>query len=327
MFHKKNNPNKKLKIVFMGTSDLAGIVLQSLLDKDYLIDTVVTQPDYTDKRKKNIIGSPVKETALKNKLTKIRQPEKLDEEFIKEIKNIQPDLIIVVAYGKILPEKLLNIPKFKSINVHASLLPKLRGPSPIQNALLLGLKKTGITIMLMDKGIDTGDILAQKKLSVKTSDDYLTLTSKLAVLSSNLLLKTLPKWVSGKIKPKKQNEKRATMCQLIERADGRIIWDDNAVEIFNKFRAFRAWPGIFTFWERKGNQHKISLTDISYNQKIFFKEKRHLGEVFQLKDGEVAIQTGKGIIIINRLQLAGKREIDVKNFLNGYPDFIGSILR
>ncbi|HFC36063.1 MAG TPA: methionyl-tRNA formyltransferase, partial [Candidatus Moranbacteria bacterium] len=121
MFHKKNNPNKKLKIVFMGTSDLAGIVLQSLLDKNYLIDTVVTQPDYTDKRKKVVVGSPVKETALKNKLTKIQQPEKLDEEFIEKIKSIEPDLIIVTAYGKILPEKLLNIPKFKSINIHASL--------------------------------------------------------------------------------------------------------------------------------------------------------------------------------------------------------------
>ena len=263
---------------------------------------------------------------MENKIENIWQPKKLDDDFIAKVENEKPDLIIVAAYGKILPEKLLNIPKYKSLNIHASLLPKFRGPSPIQNVLLSGFKKTGVTVMLMDKGIDTGNILTQKKISIKNDDDYITLTGKLGILASNLLSKTLPKWIAGKIKPKKQNDNLATMCQLIERNDGKIIWDENAVDIFNKFRAFRVWPGIFTYWENKKSRQKLSLTDISFMEKKFV-EAKHIGEVFQLKDGRVGVKTGKGVVIINKLQLAGKRETDIKSFLNGYPNFIGAILK
>ena len=321
-----DNKQTKLNIVFMGTSDLAGIVLKSLLEDNYQISTVVTQPDHISNNKKTITVSPVKQTAQTNENIKILQPTKLDDDFIKEIKQLRPDLIIVVAYGKILSEKILNIPKFKSINIHASLLPKLRGPSPIQNALLQGLSETGTTIMLMDKGIDTGDILAQEKITIQKSDDYATLTSKLAVLSANLLLKTLPKWIAGKIDVKKQDNSKATMCQLIERSDGKISWNENAIDIINKFRAFRIWPGIFTFWENKKSLKKISLTDISLMENDPLKNNQ-FGEVFKNSKGEIAVQASTKAIIINKLQLAGKKEVTIQDFINGYPNFIGSILK
>ncbi len=321
---KKNKKQIKPRIIFMGTSDFAGIILQALTDAHHQISAVVTQPDYSGKRRKITI-SPVKQIARENKIKEIWQPQKLDDAFIKQVADKKPDLIIVAAYGKILPEKLLKVPKFKSINVHASLLPKLRGPSPIQNALFQGFTKTGTTIMLMDKGIDTGDILTQEKIKIEPTDDYLTLTSKLGILSANLLLKTIPDWIAGKIEPQKQNSDQATMCQLIERQDGKIRWNKSAQDIFNMFRAFRVWPGIFTFWEHKDEMQKISLTDISFSDKNHPDKK--IGEVFRLTDNQVGIQAGQGTVLVKKLQLAGKKEVPVEDFLNGYPKFIGSVLK
>ena len=320
----KTKKQKKLKILFMGTTDLASIVLESLINNNYNISAVITQPDYIQKNGKESIVSPVKTLALEKNI-KILQPEKIDNDFIDEIKELSPDIIIVVAYGKILPEKILNIPKFKSINIHASILPKLRGPSPIQNAILQDLQETGTTIMLMDKGVDTGDILAQKTIKIQKTDNYLTLTSKLAVLSANLLEKTLPKWIAGKIKGVKQNENEASMCQLIERSDGKINWSNDANHIFNKFRAFHIWPGIYTFWENKNIIKKISLIDIEIRDD-FLSKKYHPGEVFKYKN-HIAVQTGRGIVIIKKIQLEGKKKVSINDFLNGYPNFIGTILK
>ncbi len=318
---------QKLNIVFMGTSDFASIILRSLLENNYHFSAIVTQPDNESTKKKASIISPVKKICQEEGIENILlQPEKLDIDFINKLKKLSPDLIIVAAYGKILPEKILEMPRFKSINVHASFLPKLRGPSPIQNALLQGLSETGTTIMLMDRGIDTGDILTQAKIKIKDDDDYLTLTSKLAILSSNLLIDTLPKWIAKKIKPRKQNLDEATMCQLIEKNDGGIIWDADAKSIYNKFRAFRVWPGIFTNWENKSSLQKILLTDISLEKNT--EPIRHrLGEIFKNSKGKIAVQTGNGIIILNKIQLAGKNETNIADFINGYPQFIGSVLK
>lgn len=316
---------EKLKIVFMGTSDLAGIILESLIESPHELLAVVTQPDSEDKRKKTKITSPVKETALQNKI-KVLQPEKLDDAFASEVKDLNPDIIIVAAYGKILPKEILEIPKFKSLNVHASLLPKLRGPSPIQNSLLQGDKQTGITIMVMDKGIDTGNILSQKEIEIKDNDDYITLTSKLAIAGAKLLLDTLEKWVDQKIEPMIQDNDGATLCQLIERSDGRIFWDKSAEEIYNAFRAFRVWPGIFTFWNIREALKKISLTSISIDKNTDPIE-QPLGKVFQREDKKICVQTSAGVIIIDKLQMEGKKETDIASFINGYPEFIGSVLK
>jgi len=202
----------------------------------------------------------------------------------------------------------------------------LRGASPIQNALVEGLTETGITIMLMDKGVDTGDILSQKSIPIEKDDDYITLTGKLALVASSLLIKTIPVWIDGSLKSQPQDHSQATMCQLIEKNDGKINWDETAIEIQNKFRAFKVWPGIYTFWDNKNNLQKISLNHI-YAEKDKTGEKHHLGEVFKYDDFQVAIQTTKGVIILNKIQLAGKNEVSIEDFLNGYPHFIGSILK
>ena len=316
---------KKLKIVFMGTSDLAGIILESLVDSPHELLAIVTQPDNKNKSRKIKIVSPVKEVAKKNKL-RIFQPKKLDEKFIGELKDLNPDLLVVAAYGKILPKKILEIPKLKSINVHASLLPKLRGPSPIQNSLFQGDNKTGITIMLMDEGVDTGDILSQKKIKINDDDDYITLTSRLSVAGAKLLLDTISKWSSKKINSKKQNNSEATLCQLIEKNDGRIFWDKDANSIYNAIRAFKVWPGIFTFWKDDGINRKVSLTSIyvDTNKKG---DSYHLGEVFQRKNKKICVQTSEGILIIEKLQMEGKNEVESNSFINGYPNFIGSLLK
>jgi methionyl-tRNA formyltransferase len=324
--------DKKLNIIFMGTSDLAGIILEDLIDSPHKLSAVVTQPDSENKSRKAKIISPVKETAIKNKIT-VFQPKVLDKDFIDKLKQLNPDLIIVAAYGKILPKEILELPKLKALNVHASLLPKLRGPSPIQNSLFQGDSKTGITIMVMDKGVDTGDILSQKNIKINSDDDYITLTSKLAVAGAKLLLNTIPKWANKEIKSEKQDNNEATLCQLIEKNDGRIFWDKDAISIYNSFRAFRVWPGIFTFWDNNGTTKKISLTIITTGANEDG-EKYHLGEIFQRdkddalgQNKEICIQTSEGVIIVNKLQLEGKNEIEAINFINGYPNFIGSILK
>lgn len=317
---------KKPTIVFMGTPEIAEIVLESLHLKNYPILGVATQPDYKPKNKCEAdFISPVKKFALEKNIPVI-QPEKLNDEFREWLKKLSPDLIIVTAFGKIIPKDILNIPKYKSLNVHASLLPKLRGASPIQNSLANGTSETGITIMLMDEGIDTGDILSQKKIAIDPQDDYVTLTSKLAILAANLLIQTIPAWADKTLTPTKQDNSQATMCQLIEKSDGKINWDENAQDIYNKFRAFRVWPGIFSFWENKGNIQKISLNQITY-KKDKLGERHHLGEVFRYSEKEIAVQANDGVVILDKIQLAGKNETAISDFLNGYPDFIGSILK
>jgi methionyl-tRNA formyltransferase len=234
-------------------------------------------------------------------------------------------LIIVAAYGKILPEKFLNIPGFGCVNVHTSLLPKLRGPSPIQNALLLGEKKTGATIMLMDKGMDTGDILTRFEVKIDPDDTTPTLTEKLGRFGAELLIKTIPLWINKQIKPEKQNESHATLCQLIEKEDGKIIWNKSAQTTYNQFRAFYPWPGIFCFWKDDTSIRRIKLTEISIDKDLT-SDSRHLGEVFE-QNNQLCIQTSSGSIIIQKIQMEGKKEMNADQFKNGHPTFVGSILK
>ena len=244
---------------------------------------------------------------------------------MEEIKKQKPDLIIVAAYGKIIPRNIFSIPRFGTLNIHPSLLPKFRGPSPIQNTLLCGETKTGTTLMLIDEGMDTGDIIKQSKTNILPKETYLELSDRLAKLSTNLLLETLPLWIDGQIKPERQQDSQATLCQLIERSDGKIIWSDDAVSIFNRFRALFPWPGIFTFWENEGNYKRIKLNKIDFiNHEL--KEKHNLGEVFEFEK-KIGVQTASGIIILKEVQLEGKKNMKIEVFLNGYQKFLGSILK
>lgn len=320
------NPEKNdLKIIFMGTSWIAKEALASLLKEKYNVVGVFTQPDRKAGRKQEIRLSPLKELAKTNKI-RVFQPEKINEETIREIRTINPDIIIVFAYGKIIPKALIEIPRFKCINIHPSLLPKFRGPSPIQNAILSGKKETGITLMLMDEKVDHGDILVQIKVPIGPKETSEDLTKKVSELSSKLLLEKLPLWIKGEINPKKQEDSKATFCQLIEREDGHIFWNEEAKTIFNKFRAFQPWPGIFCLFEGDNGLVRMKLEKIEVYEKNT-KEKFQVGEIIRLDDSKIGVQTANGIIVINEVKMEGKSKLETNKFVNGYPNFIGSILK
>ncbi|HBI33648.1 MAG TPA: methionyl-tRNA formyltransferase [Candidatus Moranbacteria bacterium] len=314
----------KLRVIFMGTSDLSEKILKALIDDEYNIVGVFTKPDTKVGRKQEIEKPLVKQLAEQSSIP-VFQPVKFKADAIEELKKLKPDLIIVAAYGKIIPKEALEIPGFGCINVHVSLLPKYRGPSPIQNALLSGETETGVTIMLMDEGVDTGDVLTQEKVKIEQNDTTAILMEKLSFIGAALLLKTIPLWIERKIQPTAQDHSQATLCQLIEREDGRIFWTDTAQEIYNKYRALTPWPGIFTFWKNSSENIRLKLISIEL-QKINPLEKHQVGEVFELGD-DIGIQTEEGIVILKEIQKEGKKTATIKEFINGYPNFIGSILQ
>lgn len=314
----------KIRVIFMGTPILAAEILSALAEKKYTITCVITKPDSTSGRDKEIKESAVKQKALEYKLP-IEQPKKLDKETIAKIKKLKPDLIIVAAYGKILPKEILEIPGFGCINVHTSLLPKWRGASPIQNALLNGETETGVTIMLMNEGMDTGDILAQKKISVGPDETKEDLFLRLTEEGKKLILETVPLWVERKVTPIPQDNAQATICQLIEREDGHIIWTDSAEGIYNRYRALFNWPGIFSFWEKDKELLRLKLHRISY-QKQSPQTSHQIGEVFELGE-KAGVQTGSGVIFLEEVQLEGKNRMPIKEFLLGNKEIIGGFLK
>jgi len=309
--------NKDLKIIFMGTPEFAETILESLIENKYKIISVYTQGDKKVGRNQELQKSPVKILAQKNNIP-IFTPEKLKLE-VENIQKQNPDLIIVAAYGKIIPQEILDIPKFKCINIHPSLLPKYRGASPLQNTLLNGEKITGTTVMLMSQEVDAGYILSQATTEIYPEEKLPEFSQKMAQKSAELLLKTLPDWIDEKIEPQSQDASQATFCQMLNKEDGKINWDEPAEKIFNRFRAYYPWPGIFTFWNNK----RLKLTKIALSPNDFSEKKS--GEVFSIND-DIFIKTLEGAIQIEKIQLEGKNDADIKNFINGYPNFIGSIL-
>jgi methionyl-tRNA formyltransferase len=320
---KEESKKIKLRVVFMGTSHLSAAILQKLIQEEYNVVGVFTKPD-TKVGRKQLEESPLVKKLAQEKSIPVFQPEKFKAEAIEELTNLKPDMVIVAAYGKILPKAALEIPGFGCINVHVSLLPKYRGPSPVQNALFNGETETGVTIMLMDEGIDSGDILSQRKIQIEKEDNAQTLMDKLSLLGGELLIETISPWLERKIEPIKQDHSAATFCQLIEREDGKVLWTNDAKSIINQYRALTPWPGVFTFWKNNSSFVRIKLNKIEMlEQKDLPKLKE--GEVFLLEN-EVAVQTADGIIILKEIQREGKKTVEAKSFINGYTDFIGSIL-
>ena len=314
----------QLRIIFMGTSDFARDILAGLLEAHFNIIAVYTRPEKKSGHTQKQNNSPVKELAIAGKIP-VFQPDRFTKDKVGELKQLKPDIIIVAAFGKILPESVLEIPGFGCLNVHTSLLPKFRGPSPIQNALLNGEKKTGITIILMDKGIDTGDILNQKTIPIENQDDSKTLYKKCSQEGISILLETIPLWIEKKIVPQRQDDSKASLCQLIEREDGKIIWEEEAENIYNKYKAFYLWPEIFCFWMNNDSLQRIKLKKIilqKYDPQTLYNP----GEVFEVGD-KIGVQTLKGVIVLEEIQLEGKATMSIKDFLNGYPNFIGSVLK
>ena len=311
-----------MRIVFMGTPDFAVPILESLLCSAYHVVAVYTQPDKRAGRGRQVIAPPVKKLAMENNILVI-QPETLKSaEVLKEMTGFEPELIVVAAFGRILPQAILSLPKFGCLNVHPSLLPRHRGPSPIANAILCGDEITGVTIMLMDAGMDTGPVLAQRTASISSEDTTGILTSRLAGVGVELLLETLSPWVEGKLVPQSQDDSQATYSKPISKEDGEIDWHLPAVKLWRRLRAYSPWPGYYTLW--KGKRLKIysaiPLDDVA---------KGEAGEVVALPKEtamEVGVVTGGGVLGLDSLQLEGKRQMSVKEFVLGHRDFIGSVL-
>ncbi len=306
------------RIMFMGTPSFAVPCLQALVGH-YEIVAVVTQPDRPARRGRRIVASAVKKAALAYDLP-LMQPESLrQEEVIAEIRELEPQVIVVAAYGQILRPQVLSIPPSGVINVHPSLLPKYRGASPIAGALLAGEEKTGVTIMLMDEGMDTGPILAQISIKIRPEDTTSSLVERLARMGADLLLETLPRWLEGQIKPQPQDNARATYTKPIAKKDGLIDWSLPAVEIWGRVRAFDPWPGAHTWW--RGKLFKV----LASRPLPEWAGKGKPGEVLDLSAG-VAVATGQGALLLQEVQLAGRRAIGIQDFVRGQRDFIGSLL-
>jgi len=308
---------KKFKFIFIGTSEFAAIIIDNLIKNKWQPLLVITQPDKKTGRNQIFTSSPVKLITQKNKI-KILSPKKIIE-VKSQIINVNPEFIIVSSYGQILPSEILNLPPFGCLNVHPSLLPLYRGPSPIQAAILNGDKKTGVTILKMDEKIDHGPILAKEKITIDKNDTTPSLSKKMAELSSKLIIKTVPLWLENKIQTQTQDEKRASYTKIIDKKDSLIDWRGNALEIEHQVRAFLPWPGSYTFWQNK--QLKIIKAKI-YSDNFELEP----GRVFKTEDNEIAVATSKKALIVKKLQIEGKNPAEDQDFLRGYPQIIGSIL-
>ena len=302
--------HKIKKIVFMGTPDFAVPSLKALNKNGYRVSIVVTQPDRPKGRGRKIIPPPVKSAALSLGYNIIQPTSVRTDEFAEQMADIKPDLYIVTAFGRILPENILAIPAIGSINLHASLLPKYRGSAPIQWAIINGEKKTGVTTMLMNKGLDTGDILLKDETEILQDDTSSILHNRLAEMGAKLLIKTLKKIESDGLKPVPQDDKQATYAPLLKKKDGCINWKLSADSIESFIRGVTPWPGAFTFYKDRRLKIFKALT-----VKNDIGEKP--GRVIKGFPGDLIVATGKGAISILEIQSASGKRLSIKNFLQG----------
>ncbi len=316
-----NHVNSKTpQIVFLGTPEFAVPILEKLVQSEYKPFAVFCAQDKPIGRKQILTPPPVKISAQKYNIP-VYQPK--DALSIKhDVSGLKPDLIISVAYGMILPKEILEAPKFGYLNIHPSLLPKYRGASPIQAAILNGDQETGVTIIKMDEKIDHGPIVANSQFPM-TNDQYTTpeLSEKLAQLGANLLLEILPDWLAGKIKPQAQDEAKATYTKIIKKEDGLIDWKKSAAQIERQIRAYQPWPGAYTKLKVKSKKLKV------IEAKILEKNvDKRIGEVFLTENNKLTVQTGQNALIIKKLQIEGGRPMDAKDFLRGHKYIIGQQL-
>lgn len=304
------------KIVFMGTPTFAVPVLEALMKQEYDVVLVVTQPDRPKGRRRTLTPPPVKEAALKYNIP-VFQPEKLRKEY-EEIFKYEPDLIVTAAYGQLLPNELLDYPSFGSINVHASLLPELRGGAPIHHAIIQGKKETGISIMYMVEKLDAGDVIAQQTVPIAADDHVGILHDKLSEVGATLLIDTLPAIFARTNERMKQDESRVTFASNISRDDEKINWDLPHTDVYNQIRGLNPWP--VAYCEYKGERVKVwwaTTDDTVY-------EENNPGEIVHLENNEsITVVCGnKKAIQITDIQPAGRRKMKVSDFLLGNPEAV-----
>jgi len=307
-----------IRTIFIGTPAFSVPTLEALInDKYFSIVGVVSQPDRPIGRKQIITPTPVKETAQQHGLT-VFQPERIST-ILPELTALKPDLVVVVAYAQIIPETVLNLPTFGCINIHASLLPKYRGAAVLQAPIINGDSETGITIMKMDKTLDTGPIIIQEKIELSDHETPVTLAEKLAPLGAKMLPDALKRYISGELKPQSQNNKLASYVKTLNKEDGRIDWSHSAERIERQIRAMSPWPGTWSIWQGQ----ILKITKVEHNQHLI--EQYRQGEVF-IDNNRLAVQCGIGNLIIERLQLEGKSEVSATEFLRGYSSIVHSVL-
>ena len=309
---------KDLKVVFMGTPEFSVPVLSMLIENTNVL-LVVTQPDKAVGRGGKVSLSPIKELALKNNI-EVFQPVKIRHDY-ERVLEVKPDIIITCAYGQIIPSAILDFPRFGCINVHASLLPKLRGGAPIHHAIMDGYMETGVTIMFMDKGMDTGDMIEKRALPITNFDNVGTLYDKLSVLGSELLKETLPNIISGNITRTKQDDSLATYAYNIKKEEELLDFNDKAIDIFNKVRGLNPFPGSYLTINNK----VLKIYEVTYeltnnydnalNGTIVIYDRKHLG-----------IKCMDGIIYLQQVKKEGKKCMDIASFINGEKENLKGLI-
>lgn len=316
----KINVDEEVRIVFMGTPEFSVPILEAL-NKKYNIRAVVTQPDKKVGRNGVLTASSVKKFANDN-LILVLQPEKIKEEW-QDVVSLHPNLIITCAYGQIIPRELLVYPKYGCINVHASLLPKLRGGAPIHHAIIDGYKKTGITIMHMNPRMDEGDIIEEREIEIEDTDTASTLHDKLSALGTDLLLEVLPNIINGTAKRIPQNNDEATYAKNISKEDEKIDFNKTTKQVYNQIRGLNSWPGAYAIFE--GKRMKIWASRISNYADPF----KINGQILNVYEDGIGVKVSNGEIVITELQIEGKRKMKTIEYLNGLQDktsIIGKIL-
>jgi methionyl-tRNA formyltransferase len=304
-----------LRVIFMGTAELSCASLEKLAaDKNFQVLAVVTQPDKPKGRDLKLTPSPVKILAEKLNLPVLQPLKARDEKFISELRALKPDLMVVVAYGQILPQALLDVPTHGCLNVHTSLLPKYRGAAPIQWAIADGEPETGVTIMKMDAGLDTGPILSTRRTPILATDDSQILHDRLAQLGAELLVEMIPGYVAGKISPQPQSATGSTYAAKIKKEDGRIDWNSPAQKIWNRLRAFTPWPGAFTFLQTETKPQLLKIWKAEPLEKS-----GGAGEVIAADKSGIVVGCGAGALRILELQREGGKRLGAEQFLIGHP--------
>ena len=306
------------RIVFMGTPEFAAPVLEALVDAHQVVG-VVTQPDRPAGRGRRLVPSPVKQLAVERGLPTFQPNSLRPPEAVAHLATWEPDVIVVAAFGQILRQDVLDLPPHGCLNVHASLLPRWRGAAPLAAAILAGDEVTGVTIMQMDAGLDTGPTLSQEKVPIRPDDTRATLGERLARLGAELLVDMLPAYLSGNLVPRNQPDEGATYARQLRKEDGLLDWSLPAIELDRRIRAFTPWPGAFTTW------HGRTLKVLQATPLPATHQDVPPGTVVALGDGAAAV-TGSGALSLEEVQLAGKRSIDIDAFLRGQRGFVGSRL-
>ncbi|MFC1966196.1 methionyl-tRNA formyltransferase [Chloroflexota bacterium] len=310
-----------MRVIFMGTPEFAVSPLEHLILNRYQVAAVYTQPDKTAGRGRSLVSSPVKRAAVSWKLPVVQPVSFREAGAVAQLADFRPDVVVVAAFGQILPQSVLDIPKYGCINIHPSLLPKFRGASPVAAAILAGSEFSGVSIMLMDKGLDTGPVLARAQVSISAQDTTASLTAKLSLIAAQLLLEVLHFWSRGEITSQPQSEAEATYTSVLSKQDSEIDWRLSAVEIWRRVRSFHPWPGCYARWQ--GRQLKIiEAVPLSGEQKL------EVGQVVALNQGGVVVgvNTGDGILGLLWVQLEGKQAMSAAEFIRGQKQFIGAIL-